>query len=455
MTVFLQVIDAGLTSSISRIIVDVKDRKTTGEYASVLITSWLTQVCAGILVTIIGFAVLPLLPGFLNIPAEYRQDFLILAKCQIGLVGLMFFTRIFDQILSAHQRQYITNYAQIVYFICGYVAMYFGFRHGLGLINMVLANAVAWIGSVIVQSLCCGYLGLLLWRGGRLSAAVFRAVFRLSLDTFLTVFGAQLIMASQTLVVSRTLGVAAAATWAVATRLFFLAGQTVWRLFDSSLPALSEMIVRGEDERLFNRFQLLVRLSGMCGAAAAVFYAAGNSAFLKIWTHGQIAWGRENDILLAVWLVMLSVFHCYGAFIIITKELRAMRYIYFLEGACFVLSGTWAIRRFGMEGMLTASILCSLAFHGNYTYRRIASIFKVPQIAILFTWQKELATLLVTLTAVAVPTVLLTGSMPPAVQLGVLLVVLGGMAIFVERLGVLGSTVRVIVGRIVERRGAI
>ena len=62
--------------------------------------------------------------------------------------------------------------------------------------------------------------------------------------------GYQLTMASQTIIVTRTLGLDATAAWAVGTKMFNLIVSAHVPAFGAALPGLYEMLVRGETRRL-------------------------------------------------------------------------------------------------------------------------------------------------------------------------------------------------------------
>ena len=83
-------------------------------------------------------------------------------------------------------------------------------------------------------------------RNGRPTWRRFRELFDFGRDVFLTALGFQMLNASQTLILTRILGVELAATWSVCTRTFTFVTQLIYRIFQYSAPALAEMIVRGE-----------------------------------------------------------------------------------------------------------------------------------------------------------------------------------------------------------------
>ena len=186
-----------------------------------------------------------------------------------------------------------------------------------------------------------------------------------------------MISASQAIVVTRVLGLNSAATWSVCTRSYTLANQLVWRPFDSSTSALSEMVARSEKDRLQHRFQGLVTFTISLSVIAAALFALCNRPFVFLWTHGRVGWSRENDVLLAIWLIVSALIHCLCTLPLMLKQIRFMRYVYFIEGAAFLGIGTLAASHYGFAGMLTTSIFCSITLTCSYCIWRTLHEFNL------------------------------------------------------------------------------
>src|SRR5665213_1299912 len=151
------------------------------------------------------------------------------------------------------------------------------------------------------------------------------------------------------------------------TRAYLVLTQVVYRIMDFSAPALSEMMVRGEKERLRHRFRQIAVLSMNMALATGAVFALCNSAFVAVWLKHKIAWPPVNDVLLAIWLVICVTMRTHIYLAGLTKKLLFMRYVFFIEGLAFV-GLTLAIYRFGgIAAMLSASILCTLCLSLPYS----------------------------------------------------------------------------------------
>ena len=383
-------IDLGMSGAVARVLIDHKDDRASATYGSVIQTGFLILLVQGCLIAVIGGIISYWLPNLLSVPPEHWRIFRLLVIWQCIMLAVGFALRISAFILQAHQRFDVCNYSNLGGFFAGLAALWLGFAAGLGLFSLLISAAA----STLFSSLVC------LWRAyrlhlfpskglwGRPNRTTFRELFFYGTDLFLVAIGLQLITASQTLVITRTLGLEATAIWSVATKLFTLSQQLVYRLLDYSLATFSEMMVRGEKSRLQTRFRDLVVLSGSASAAIAVIVALCNSAFLKIWTHARISWAIENDFLMACSLLVYASTRCHVGLACITKDLGAMKYIYFAEGLCFVTFGLTFGPHLGLTGIILGGILTNLCLSGAYGIHRTSAYFYLKPSEILLRWLK-------------------------------------------------------------------
>jgi hypothetical protein len=173
----------------------------------------------------------------------------------------------------------------------------------------------------------------------------------------------------------------------------------LYQAFDTSAPAFSEMMVRHEHNRLRHRFTEIIVLSAALAAVTGVIYATCNSSFVALWTHGKIHWPAGNDVLLGLWLLVTVLVHAYGAFILLTKQVAGMRYVYLAEGVVFVLLASWLTPRGGLPAMIACSLGCGLLCSGAYGVMRITRYF---QTSVDRQWMGPVGRILAVLTPVAV-----------------------------------------------------
>jgi len=402
---YLSLIDLGMSGSVARLLVDHKDDRQTGAYGGLIKTGWLVLLVQGALVLVAGCALAPGLCALLKqIPPELEGDFIALVRWQSAALALGFGTRIFSHLLNAHQRVDLFNYSQMVNLVLQFALLWWFFHVGQGVFSLAWAGLLGSAAGATVCLVACWRLRLFPPPGawGRASWSCFREVFSYGTDMFLVAVGTQLILASQTMIITRCLGLQAAAAWNVGTRAYTLVSQALWRVFDFSGPALSEMIVRGERTLLRERFKGLVILSAALSGSAAVAFVLCNATFVTVYTHGKISWSSANDLLLGVWMIVLSILHCHGAFVLLTKKIEFMRYVYFVEGIVFVSAALLVARRGGLPAVILCSVVTSTCFSGAYGIWRMSRYFGFPLREIGIRWQAPMMRVLAAFVPAAV-----------------------------------------------------
>jgi O-antigen/teichoic acid export membrane protein len=355
-----------------------------------------------------------------------ERDFFWLVIGQCGITAVLFVTRVFLYLLTAHQRFDVGNYAGMLSLVGNYAILWGGFALGLGVFSMLWAQAAGAVLTVLINWWACHRLELFPRRGewGRPTWEKFHELFAFGRDIFLYSVGSQFVNASQTLLLTRLVGLDAAAVWSVCTRTFNVLTQVIYRIFDFSSSALAEMMVRGERERLLQRFREIAQLSANLAVAASVMFAVCNGTFVRLWTAGKIGWPPVNDLLLAVWLLLCVGVRVHVGLVGQTKKFQFMRFLYFIEGACFIGLNILLYRFGSITTMLLISIGCSLCFSFPYGLRRTCKYFNLSW-SDLAHWHHETMVLAAWTVPVAFLIWWLTRNLPDFPRLALELVGLG------------------------------
>lgn len=394
-TNYLSLIDLGMSSSVARLLIDHKDQPNGGRYGGLIQTGWLVLVMQGLCVLLVGYFLAPACARGLKIPPELAVDFIRLLRWQCGIVAFGFATRIFGHLLQAHQRLDLGNYSQMAQLAANFLVLWLAFRQSQGVFSVLWANLAGTLMGALLTAAPCYRLRLFPARGawGRVCWRHFRELWSFGKDVFLVALGTQFIMASQTIIIARnsmSMGLDAVALWTVGTRMFYLLCQVIWRIFDYASPAFCEMIARGETVRLRARYRAMVMLTGSFSGWVAISYLLCNGPFVTLWTRGAFVWPPLNDLLLGVWMVILALGHCHNGFVLLTKGIGFMRYVFFFEGAVFFLLASWVSPGRGFPAIITCSVLCSLALNGAYGIWRMSRYFDFPLREVAFGWQRPL-----------------------------------------------------------------
>ena len=385
---YLTFLDLGMNTSFGRILVDHKDRKDLCDYGSVLQTGLLVRAVQGMLILTIGAALSYNVGQILRIPAGLESEFrwLLIAQCAVQALGLVL--RSFWNVLLVHQRWDIGNVIQMVSVVAGFGALWASFAQGSGTYSLVWAGVAVMIVETVCSLWFCWKLGFLPAQGlwGRPSWARFNELFAYGKDVYLFILGGLLTNCSQLVLVTRQLGLDAGAVWATCTRPFSLVSQVVYRFSDFSAFSFAEMMVRGERAILRRRFEAVVSVMVSSSVVLGLCFAVCNQPFVTIWTHGKIAWSPANDVLLAAWLLLTALLRAHGALAMQTKVFGWLRYVFLVEGVCFVALALPLLRWNGVAPMLLASMACSLVFSFPYVIRRTSRYFQVPAAEVCFRW---------------------------------------------------------------------
>jgi len=385
---YLTLLDFGLSASVARLLIDHKDDLNGGTYGSLLKSAGLVFATQGVVLLVIGIIGAPALANLVGVASSSRTDFSLLMVIQCAVLAVSFLTKPFYLTLWSHQRSDIVNYTSIGSLLVNLVTLWLGFAGGLDIFAFPVSQCAGLVVNTSVTTTMSRALGLLprkeCW--GRLNSQTFREIFSFGRDVFLLGIAAQIVSASQVIMVSRFLGLEAAATWSICTKVFQFAQQIVYRLFDFSEAAFSEMIVRREIERFKQRFASILILTASTAVLLAILCMAANAGLVRFWTGGRISWDFTCDVAAAIFLVASSVDRTYAFIVILLKDIGGYRYISLLEAGLVIVGGSFLGPRFGFIGIFIASIGSSILCSGLYGAYRTAKFLKLSPIQITAGW---------------------------------------------------------------------
>jgi O-antigen/teichoic acid export membrane protein len=404
---FIALVDLGMGSSIARILIDHKDEKGNGHYGGAIKSGFLVGLAQGAITLIVGLSLVWFLAGWLRVQEDLGRPFFWLMTGQILLTAATFSTRIFGQVLYAWQRMDVSNYSGMIQLVVGFAVLWIGFLLGFGVFSLLAGSVAGWICGTVISALACLKLGFWPKAGewGRASRERFRELFNYGAEMFLISIGTQLILSSQTMLVSRQLGLEAAALWSVMTKVFTLVSQIVLKIVGNAMPAFAEMQVRREWDRLWSRYRALFITTNVFAGFCAVLFTACNGPFVTLWVQGKFSWPPLDNALLAVWLVISTQQCCHNSLIMCLKEIRSLKYVYLLEGAVFIGAALAVLPSDGITGMLICSVAATTLFTWFVGAWRVKGLSKTGWKPLLWDWQLPLFRLL----AVLVPLALVMG----------------------------------------------
>ncbi len=358
-TGYLGLIELGMSGAVGRFLADHKDDVDSDAYATHFATGNCVFITQALLVVAIGMVFAFFAPALLSISLALAAEFTFLLRILCVIAGLSIASRCLSAPLWGFQRMDVVNVAATVGLILQFFVMWLGFHLGYGVRSFAVAAAAPTLFAVIVYAVVCSKNGYYppwkLWFSPRWS--IFKEMFAYGRDGMLLAIGSQLINATQITIISRSLGLDAAAIFSVATKLYSMSMQLFQKLVESAAPGLAEMFVRGQTELFVRRYWDMIFLTLATSCVSAVAIAAGNSAFISIWTAGKVTWSVQGDLLLGLLVLLTSLSRSFISVFGVTKNLRPVRVIYFIEGIVFVPCAIFSAKWYGVEGVLAVSLI--------------------------------------------------------------------------------------------------
>jgi O-antigen/teichoic acid export membrane protein len=393
---FIALIDLGMGSSIARILIDHKDDRQNGRYGSVIKSGFLVGSAQGLVVLAAGLSGVWFVGSWMHLPEELTQPFFWLMIGQVLLTAATFGTRMFGQVLYAWQRIDVSNYSAIIQLGVALGALWIGFYLKFGVFSFLAGGVAGWAVGTVINAWAC--VQLRFWPKGEewgvVSHKQLRELFDYATDVFLISIGTQLIVSSQVVLVSRQLGVEAAALWSVMTKMFTLVSQAVWKMVGNAMPIFGEMQVRQEMDRLWHRYRTMFIITNVFAGACAVLFVACNGPFVEIWTQGRFSWPLTNNILLGLWLIIMTQQCCHTSLLMCLKEIRTLKYFFIFEGIVFIGTGLAVLPSTGITGLLVCSLFATILITWLSGVWRIAQISKMRWQLLIWDWQKPLLLIL-------------------------------------------------------------
>ena len=412
---YIVLVDLGMNSAIARFLVDHKDRRGEGGYGSLVKTSVVVSVVQGLIVLAVVALGSRLLAAMMKIPAEYQTTFIALMRIQGLIAAFMFCTNPLSIMLYAHQRMDIVSRQGMFCLAASLGLLLLFLVAGCGIYSFVNANAITALIAPSYLFWHCRRLGFLPQsnESEKIPWGTFKEVFIYGKDVFMMNLGAQIITASQIIIVSRSLGLEAAAAWTVGSKIFTFVRQILFQPYSAATAGLCEMLVRSETGRLRSRFRNLVVLSASLGVLLAVTFALCNSLFVTVWTGGKIKWLPLNDVLLGIWIFITSLQTTHCNFVTVTKQIGGMRYLYFVEGCTFVAMALGLGYRWGLPGIIVCSVISIIPFSYQFGLRRSSQYFQLSFLDLAVEWIRPSLKLGVVLAPIALIIWFGTSGLPP------------------------------------------
>lgn len=355
-------LDLGMSSAVSRLIADKKSDVAGRDYGSLFATGGLVLLLQAMAVALAGAWLAHYAPLLFSVPNEFGDSFrntlLILALVSALSLG----QRILGFPLWAFQRMDVVNLCASASLLLSLLTMGLGLISGLGIYSLAFAGLPGVFLTAVISFRTCqsrGYYPSTPFWDLRPSWNHLKACLNFGKDVFVIGLGSQWANASQIMVISKFIGLEAAAVFSVATKIFFLAQQLCMKIVQSSVSGLTEIFIQEGRSLFLKRALDLFAVVGSLAGWAACGLILLNGGVIDFWTSGKIRFSTTGDILLGFLLIPASLTFVAIECFVAMGSLKSIRFLRLGEGA-FILLGSLAVAgSWGMNGVLAICLLAA------------------------------------------------------------------------------------------------
>lgn len=366
---YFSLVDAGISSSIGRLLIDHHTERPSRKYGAVFFGGLLILCVLAAIVTLLALAFLPFLPCWLGMGKNLQTPFLVLVLIQILIVAVNLPLRSVGQSILSTSRYDLLHYCLSGSLIANLAILWAALASGAGIYSIAWAGIGGLGVSIFTHFLAAGSLGCLPIRAewALPSRGEWMPLIAFARDVVFVQVGNALVFSTQTVIISSTLGLAAAATWAAGSKMFFLLFQLTGKIAEVAGPRMAAMHVSGAHGRLEKTICAILAATVAAAMCGALFLVTINASFVQIWTGGKIVWPKTADLFLGLWLILASVAAALTARALAGKQLSHIRHIYLLEGIAGTLAAFCVAPHFGIPGVAASFAIACLLFSFRVT----------------------------------------------------------------------------------------
>jgi O-antigen/teichoic acid export membrane protein len=232
---------------------------------------------------------------------------------------------------------------------------------GQGLVGVLVANIIGEASTFGAQALLFRrrYPQVRLsW--GVPNGPLFREMLGLSGQALLINIAVRLVFYTDNLVVGYLFGAVASGVYYTTQQPAFAGCNIIWKVADSSGPALNELVARGRLDRVRAAYCAVLRLSLIGGLALALGLVAFNRAVIGVWVGAEQYAGGLMTASLAAFAVLQVINHLNGGVLLAFGEIRWLSLTALPAGLANLGLSLWLGRRFGLQWVMVASVLVDL-----------------------------------------------------------------------------------------------
>jgi O-antigen/teichoic acid export membrane protein len=360
----------GLGNSAGRILADPIHKNDETE-----LTSWWTVLVSalgtqGLVILLIGVSLTHWIPSFLELPRSLAHE------AQYLWFGMVLFNALARPLNALHgvyyarNRVYVVNTASIIMSWSTIALFWLFLSLGYRTSAYMYATILAWTlqAAVLILALVIPK-ELPRFRGASFQIEKLKSLYAYSFWTFLMAISIQMILMSQSLVISKVLGIATVASFSVSVKAANMLSQILWKTFDSFSPTWLRSHVEGNHETFLHDWThgLVWSVSG--ALILSTGFVTFNRTFVGIYAGEDLWAGHALDLAAAGWVILYAFVHAASLPFVVTKNVRALSLVSVAEAPFSLLLGVFMCRIYGLPGLYIGGIIASVLFAAGYLWR--------------------------------------------------------------------------------------
>jgi O-antigen/teichoic acid export membrane protein len=363
---YLTLLDFGVGSAVIRRTAELRGRETaTRDLSRALSTATALFCVLGLAFLAAGLLLRELLPRALSLPPDRQQLATAIFTVMVVYGAVSFPLRIALKALYGAQQMALVNLMTLLENLLTpllAVALLFA---GIGLMALpwgsVAASCLAALTGMILLHRTVPGLAIA-WRNVSRDEA--GELFRWSWLLWLNSLAVIVIYQTDAIVVTRGQGLAAAAVYALTSRLPLYALPLIFALADACLPGAVELCAQKRIDRLREVYLRMLRVTAAVAMLVAVVAVACNEAFVSLWVQRQNYGGFALTIVFAVILFYRVHMHAASVVVIGTGRIRGVVIASLVEAALNLVLSLWWVQRYGIVGVAAGTAVAGLVTSG-------------------------------------------------------------------------------------------
>jgi len=289
---YLLLLDLVVSSSAGRLMgepIHTNDPREYNRWLS-LFTSILTL--QGLVMFLAGYLAVDWVLNWFSIADRLKPEARLLWLWMLALNALTFPLRVNAGILYAQNRYYWTLLASALGSWVGLLGFFLFLRAGTNSLAYGYSSALLMAVSYLLPWLAvkCGPQRFKIsLRDIRWSDL--KSLFNFSSGVFLIGFAVQVVFFSQTLVITKLLGLSMVTLFMVSTKTGTMGLQILWRTFDAFNPRWQQLYVAGDHAHLAASFKRYTGLVMSLAILGSTFLVVVNHPFVNLWTRPELYGG--------------------------------------------------------------------------------------------------------------------------------------------------------------------